>query len=112
LAGTALGTPWAEKDHRHAVRHLVQLLHEDRALGLQAVDDELVVDDLVADVDRRAVALERQLDDVDRAVDARAKAARRRDQQVRGGFDGIAMGGPAERATSPRHRLPGERRFL
>ena len=57
-------------------------------LALSAVDDELVVDDLVADIDRRAIALERQLDDADRAVDAGAKAARRRDQQGEGGLVG------------------------
>ena len=80
------------EDHRHAVGHLVQLAHEHRALRLQAVDDELVVDDLVADIDRRAVALERQLDDADGAVDAGAEAARRRDQQGEGGLGGHRLG--------------------
>ena len=85
-----LGHAMGGEDHRRAVRHLVQLGHEDRALGLQAVDDELVVDDLVADIDRRAVALERELDDADRAVDAGAEAARRGDQQGEGGLGGHA----------------------
>ena len=76
-AGTDLGTPWAEKTTGRSVGHLVELLDEHRALGLQAVDHEPVVDDLVADIDRRAVVLERQLDDPDRAVDAGAEAARR-----------------------------------
>ena len=42
----------------------------------QTVDDELVVDDLVAHIDWRAMLLERQNDDLDRAVNTGAKAAR------------------------------------
>jgi hypothetical protein len=72
------------EDHRHAVGHLVQFLDEDRALGLQRVDHELVVDDLVPDIDRRAIFLDRQLDDADRAVDARAEAARGGDEEFEG----------------------------
>jgi len=71
----------AEDGHR-ALRHLRQLLDENRALGLQAVDDELVVNDLVAHVDRRAVFLERPLDDLDRPHDARAEAARLRQNDL------------------------------
>ena len=51
-------------------------------LRLQVVDDELVVHDLVAHVDRRAVLRERLLDDRDRAVDAGAEAARIGEQDV------------------------------
>jgi hypothetical protein len=69
---------------------VIQLRHEDRALGLQAVDDEAVVDDLVADVDGCAIALERELDDADGAVDAGAEAARRGDQQGKGRLCGHA----------------------
>ena len=72
---TAFDTPCAEKMTVLAGRHLVELLDEHRALLAQVVDDELVVHDLVAHVDRRAVALERALDDVDRAFDAGAEAA-------------------------------------
>ena len=63
---------------------LVQLLHEDRAALAQLLDDVLVVDDLLADVDRRAVELERALDGLDGPVDARAVAARRREQDLGG----------------------------
>ena len=73
-----LGHSVGGEDDRHSVRHLVELGHEHRALGLEAVDDELVVDDLVADVDRSPVALQRQLDDPDRPVDSGAEAARAR----------------------------------
>ncbi len=41
-----------------------------------------VVDDLVADIDRRAEALDRALDDRHRAVDAGAEAARRGDEDA------------------------------
>ena len=53
-AGTDFGTPWAEKITGAAVvGHLVELAHEHGALRLQALDHVLVVDDLVADIDRR-----------------------------------------------------------
>src|SRR5204863_3357010 len=76
-----LGNAMGGEDHGHAVRHLIELRNEDRALGLEAVDHELVVDDLVADIDRRSVTLERQLDDADGAVDSGAEAARGGDQK-------------------------------
>jgi hypothetical protein len=72
------------KDDREAVGNLVEVGDEDGAFRLQAVDDELVVDDLVAHVDRRAVALQRQLDDADRPVDAGAEAARGGDAEGEG----------------------------
>jgi hypothetical protein len=75
----------AEHD-RHAVGHFVEFLDENRALGLQAIDHIAVVDDLVAHIDRRAVAFERALDDLDRAVDPGAEAARRGDQHRSGCF--------------------------
>ncbi len=57
-------------------RDLRQFLDEDRALRLQPFDDIAIVDDLVTDIDRRAIFLQRQHDDLDGAVDAGAKAAR------------------------------------
>ena len=65
----------AEDDGR-AVRHCVELVDEHGAEAAQAIDDEPVVHDLVAHVDRRAEELDRALDDVDRAVDAGAESAR------------------------------------
>ena len=47
-----------------------------RTLGAQPLDDVAVVHDLVADIDRRAVFLERALDDLDRPLDAGAEASR------------------------------------
>ena len=64
------------EDHRCSVRHLVELLDEDRAQRPQPLDHEPVVHHLVTDVYRRAKERDRTLDDVDRAVDAGAEATR------------------------------------
>ena len=65
-----------------ALGNLVLVLDEDGAEPLEPAHDVLVVDDLVADVDRRAVLLEQPLDDLDRAVDAGAERARRREEDA------------------------------
>ncbi len=57
------------------VRHLVELVDEDRALGLEVLDDEPVVHDLMPHIDRSAVALDGALDDLDGAIDSGAEAA-------------------------------------
>ena len=67
---------------------VVELLDEDRAALAQLRDHVLVVDDLLAHVDRRAVELERALDGLHGAVDAGAVAARRGEQQLLGGGEG------------------------
>ena len=64
------------EDDAGALGHLVGLLDEDRAALGQRLDDELVVDDLLAHVDGRAVQLEGLFDDVDGAVHAGAVSAR------------------------------------
>ena len=61
--------------HRPVVRAFLQLLDEHRAHRPQALDHVAVVDDLVAHIDRRAVLLDRPLDDLDGAVDAGAETA-------------------------------------
>ena len=70
------------EDDRGALGHLVGLVDEDGATLLQRGHDVLVVHDLLAHVDRRAVELERLLDRDHGAVDARAVAARRRQQDL------------------------------
>ncbi len=65
-----------------AVRNLVQLVDEYGALGLEVVDHELVVHDLVAHIDRCPVEGERPLHDVDRPHHAGTEAARRRDKDL------------------------------
>ncbi len=82
--GHGLGHAVGREHHRPVVGNLVELVDEHRAELAQAIDDKAVVDDLVADVDRRSELLERQLDDLDRAVDAGAESARRGDQHVKG----------------------------
>jgi hypothetical protein len=65
-------------------RHFVQILDEYRAFGFEVFHDELVVDDFVAHVDRRAVKLERALDDLDRAIDAGAETTGLGENDVHG----------------------------
>ena len=57
-------------------------LDEHRAAVAQLLDHVLVVDDLLAHVDGRAVELERALDRLHGAVDARAVAARGGEQDL------------------------------
>ncbi len=61
---------------RGAGRHVGQVFDEDRALGLEVVDDIGVVHDLVAHVDRAPEFLQCAFDDLDGAIDPRAKAPR------------------------------------
>ena len=99
--GHRLGHAVRGKDDRAVVGDLVEFVDEYRAQLAQPVDDEAVMDDFVADIDRRAEPLERELDDLDRAVDAGAKAARRGDQDAKGGSEvGFRHG-----AGHVRHRL-------
>ena len=67
-----------------ARRDLGQFLDEDCTLGLEAIDHEFVVNDLVTDVDRRSVLLERTLDDFDGAHHAGAESARLRKKDLHG----------------------------
>ncbi len=64
------------KDHRAVERAFVELFDKDRTLGAQTIDDEFVVHDLVADIDRRAPFLDGEFNDLDGAVNTGAKAAR------------------------------------
>ena len=67
------------KHHRRVgiVRDFGQFLDENRALGLQAVDDIFVMDDLVADIDRGAIDGERPFHGVDGPDHPGAEAAGR-----------------------------------
>ena len=78
------GDPVRREHDRRALGHLGLGLDEDRAALAQLLDDVLVVDDLLAHVDRRAVELERALDRLHGSVHARAVAARRGEQQFFG----------------------------
>ena len=101
-----------EDGHRALGDRVVELVDEDRAALAQLLDDVLVVDDLLAHVDGRAVELERALDGLHGAVDAGAVAARRGEQELLDG-DGHAgqcrrerLGGLGQRrAASSTHGL-------
>ena len=82
---TAGDTPWAEKTTVAPVGHLVELLDEDRASGLQGLDHMLVVHDLLAHVDGRPVEVQRLLDGDDGAIHPGAVPA--------GGCDDDALDG-------------------
>ena len=79
------------EDDRGALGDLGLLLDEDRAALAQLLDHVLVVDDLLAHVDGRAVELERALDGLHGPVDARAVAARARAQEELLGALGIGL---------------------
>ena len=104
--GHRFGHAVGAEHHRHAIGHFVQFLDEHRPLGLQAIDHEAIVDDLVADIDRRAIALQRQLDDLDRAVHAGAEPARRGQQQAQGSSFGGRQWGVHDAASSALPRAP------
>jgi len=61
------------QDANLAGRNLVLVLDENGPEPLEVSDDMLVVDDLVANVDRRPVLLQQPFDDLDRTVDAGTK---------------------------------------
>ena len=65
-----------------ALGHLVDVVDEDRALGLEIAHHVQVVDDLLAHVDRRAVLRERSLDRFHGPLDARAIAAGRGEEHA------------------------------
>ena len=68
------------EDADRTLGNVVLVVDEDGAERLEPADDVVVVDDVVADVDRRPVLLEQPLDDLDRAVDAGAERARSGEQ--------------------------------
>jgi len=82
LAAHRLGHAVRGEDDRGARRHLLEPFDEHRTLGAQVGHHVRVVHDLVADVHRRAVHLQRPLDDLDRAIDAGAEAARLGEQHL------------------------------
>ncbi len=79
ILGHSLGHAMGGEDDGAVVGNLVQFLDEDGALRAQAVDHIFIMDDLVPDIDGRAIFGDRALHDGDGAVHPRAKAARRGD---------------------------------
>jgi hypothetical protein len=85
LVDDAAGDAVGGKYDWGVLRHFVEFGDEDRARALQVGHDPGIVDDLVADIDRRAEALEGALDDQNRAIDPGTKAAGTRHQNGEGG---------------------------
>ena len=77
---------------RSALRHLVQFIDKDRTLLRQIIHNVAVVHNLLADVDRRAKDIERDLHDVDRTHDASAEASRLQQQHALGCLGAIGRG--------------------
>ncbi len=63
-------------EQRRPLGHFFQVVDENSPLFAKSIDDVFVVNDLVIDVDGRAVHLDRQLEAFDRHVDAGTEAAR------------------------------------
>ena len=69
------GNAMGGEDGHGTGRDLIQLVDEHRTTGTQVLDHVSIVDDLVADVDRRAILLQGSLDDFDCSLHAGAEAA-------------------------------------
>ena len=93
-SGTDFGTPWAENTTGAPVSGISSSSSTKIApFGLQAVDHIAVVDDLVADIDRRAVQRQRPLDDLDGPDHAGAEPARRAQQDFEFRLGDSGLGG-------------------
>src|SRR5215472_2597044 len=91
-------------------RHLRERLDEHSALGAQSVDDEFVMDDFVAHVDRRAKLDQRLLDDRNRAIYTRAEAAGIGEKDIHGALvvrDAAIVPAPAEGIENEQHGAHG-----
>ncbi len=64
------------EDGARTFGHLFEFLHEDRAGLAEFVHHVLVVNDLLADVDRRSVQIQGDLDYIDSPDDAGAETSR------------------------------------
>ena len=63
-------------NNTRTLRHLIQLVDEDRSFLRQITHHIAVVHDLLAHINRRAKGIQRNLHDIDRAHNTRAEAAR------------------------------------
>jgi hypothetical protein len=96
------GDPVRTEDDDRALGHLVGLVDEDGPAPLQRGHDVLVVDDLLADVHRSAVDLQRPLDGHHRPIDAGAVAPGVGQQDTSALISHAPMvGGPMRTAAVP-----------
>jgi hypothetical protein len=70
------------KDHQRTLRHLVRFVDKDGSLFFQRTDHVHVVDNLLADVNRRPIVLQRLFYGDDGPVNAGAVSARGRQQDL------------------------------
>ena len=88
------------------------VLDEDRAALLELLHDVQVVDDLLADVDRRPVQLERPFDRLDRPLDSGAVAPRRCEEDLSHHLQRILDAGGFEKARRSGGRRDGLSRLM
>ena len=101
---TSGAEPWAESISGRAGGHVVDVVHEDHAQLLEALDDEPVVDDLVVAVDGRLEDAHHPRQRLDRHLDAGAEAA----GWARRTFDGHDGKGNGAMLRASRAERPGE----
>ena len=70
------------EDQERTGRHVGGVVHEDRPLLAQALDDVAVVNDFVPHEDRRTETLEGELHDLDGAIHSRTEAPRVAEQNT------------------------------
>jgi hypothetical protein len=75
VALNRLSNAVSAEDCHGALRHFIEFFDETRAFLAQIIDHVTIVDNFVAYVDRRAVLLQRPIDNLDRTNNARTKAA-------------------------------------
>src|SRR6266540_1654211 len=90
------------EDQRRAFGHFLLAVHEDRSALLELSHDVEVVHDLLADVDRRAVELERALDRVHGTFDPGAVATGRREKDALDQDRPMLLGGLTMHDGAPR----------
>jgi hypothetical protein len=73
------------ENNRCAIGHLIKFFNEHSAFGLQAINNEAIVHNLMAHIHWRTVPIDRTFDDFDRTVYAGAKAAWSSDKEANWG---------------------------
>ena len=84
--GNGLGHTMGGKDHGAIIGAFIEFFDKHRAFVTQTINDEFIVNDFVAHIDRRAPFFDGTFDDLNRAYNARAKPARRSQIKSKGGF--------------------------
>jgi hypothetical protein len=83
-AAHLLGDAVSAENERGTVGDVIDILDEDCAALLEPIDDEPVMDDLMADINRGAVEIKYALDDLDGAVDTGTESTGVCEQYIHG----------------------------